>query len=175
MDPAELAFAEAAQLAVDEAATAEETRENSGRTESQHCQADFSICETNSIIFPRFSRGTRFHAFSEVVRYCRSRLLLPPSFLLSVLRLPDAAHGIATGVRFVSPCHSYRHCQCTKSLNLRFSLAPRRHRVTAFCTACCPPCVRQFACQGAALQREKWLAAGIKELSKEQVGFANVT
>jgi hypothetical protein len=27
---------------------------------SSFCQADFCICETNSIIFPRFSRGTHF-------------------------------------------------------------------------------------------------------------------
>jgi hypothetical protein len=33
---------------------------------SSFCQADFSICETNSIIVPRFSRGTHFTLFRKL-------------------------------------------------------------------------------------------------------------
>jgi hypothetical protein len=33
---------------------------------SSFCQADFCICEMNSIIFPRFSRGTHFTLFRKL-------------------------------------------------------------------------------------------------------------
>ena len=34
---------------------------------SSFCQADFCICEANSIIFPRFSRGTHFTLFRKLL------------------------------------------------------------------------------------------------------------